>query len=390
MPAVVVQLSIIAIYLLGLSFLVSFSNAWTFPRLRKRGAMGGTPRVSVLIPARNEADIIAETVRCLLAQDYPEFEVVILDDGSSDGTAWNALAAGGGDRRLRVVSGAPRPRGGAGKPGAGSQLSQLARGELLLFTDADVRWDPAALRATVSEFYRSKADLLTVWPCQETVSWAERLVVPMISFGVIAYLPVLLVHRTRWPWLATANGQCMVFAREAYRAIGGHAAVKGEVLEDILLAQELKRAGLRLRLADGAGFLRCRMYWDWETVRDGFAKNMLATYANNVAFLGLMGVAHWLLYVWPWLWLAFGLFGSGGEGWPLVPLSMLTLGLAIRAIVAMVTRQRLSDILWMPLSVLAVTRIGLQSVWWHWRYGGPRWKGRVLVRAQSLRRPLAD
>jgi chlorobactene glucosyltransferase len=212
----------------------------------------------------------------------------------------------------------------------------------------------------------------------------------MISFGIIAYLPVPLVHRTRWPWLATANGQCMVFGRDAYRAIGGHGAVKGEVLEDILLAQAVKRAGMRLRLADGAEFLRCRMYRDWETVRDGFAKNVLATYGNSVFLLGMMGLVHWVLYVWPWAWLAFGLVGSRQQGWPEMPLTMLFLGLGIRCIEAWVTRQRVCDAVWMPLSVIVVTRIGLQSMWWYWRYGGPRWKGRVLARAKSLNRQLAE
>jgi chlorobactene glucosyltransferase len=390
MSDVIVYASALAVVVLGVSLLISVFNGLAFPRLRRRARGGGAPRVSVLVPARNEADRIAGTVRSLLAQDYPDFEVVILDDASTDSTASIALDAGGGDSRLRVVPGTPLPRGWAGKPWACQQLSQLARGEIFLFTDADVRWDPAALGATVDEFRRAKADLLTVWPRQTTMSWAERLVVPMILFGIIAYLPVWLVHRTRWPWLATANGQCMVFAREAYFAIGGHSAVRSEVLEDILLAQVVKRRGLRLRLADSAGLLHCRMYLDWPTVRDGFAKNMLATYGNSALRLGLMGALHWWLYVWPWLWLALGSAGSRGEGWPLIPIVQVLLGLTVRTIAAAVTREKLSNVLWMPLSIMVTSAIGFRSVWWKWRYGGPRWKGRMVIPSQDLSRPLTE
>jgi len=374
---VTVLLLFISLALTGI-VLIAVSNTLIYPRLGRSKIAGPQPYVSVLIPARNEAAVIGQTIRNLTTQSYPHYEIALLDDNSDDNTAQIARRAGGNSPRLRILTGQPLPSGWLGKNWACHQLAQAARGQILLFTDADVAWSPHALSALVAEMERTQADLLTIWPTQHSHSWAERLTVPLMALAVLGYLPLLPVHYTSWPAFAAANGQCMAFRRRAYRSLGGHAAVQGEVLEDVTLARQLKARGLRLRMADGAGLVACRMYPNWRAVRDGFAKNILAGYGGRVSLLLLATLFHWLIFLLPWLWLALGWLTPQLPGWPLWPLLLAGLGVGIRALTAAATGQRLSDALLLPLSVLLMTRIAAQSIWWHYRYGGPRWKGRLI------------
>ncbi|GIV81790.1 MAG: hypothetical protein KatS3mg051_1144 [Anaerolineae bacterium] len=351
-------------------------NAVTFPRLR-RAQPKQLSRVSLLVPARDEAAVIGTTVRQLLAQAYPDFEVLVLDDQSSDQTAQVARSAAAGDERLRVLAGEPLPEGWLGKNWACHQLAAQASGDVLVFTDADVRWQPEALAALMALLERHRGDVLTVWPTQETHGWAERLVVPLIALVVLGYLPELLVRYAPWASFAAANGQCLAFRREAYQTIGGHAAVRDRIVEDVALARLAKRQRRRLLMADGNGLIACRMYTGWSAVRDGFAKNIIAGYGGVVPLM-LASVFHWLVFLAPWVWLI-----ARPAPWPL---ALVTLGVGARLITAGATRQRLADALLMPLSVLLMTVIAGQAVWWHVRYGGPRWKGRTIISARRANR----
>ncbi len=381
-----------------------------------------SPLVSVLVPARNEAAVISGTVARLLAQDYPCFELIVLDDHSTDGTGDLARAAGHGDGRLRVISGADLPRGWAGKNWACHQLAQAARGDLLVFTDADTLWLPGGLSAVVAEQVRTNADLLTVWPTQVTETWPERLVVPLMALVVIGYLPVFLTHYAPWTPFAAATGQCLAFRRAAYDAIGGHTAVKGEVLEDVKFARRIKAAHLRLRMADGDGLVACRMYTDWPSVRDGYAKNILAGYGSSLFFMGMATLFHWLVFLLPPAWLTLGTaqriktnkrmktvdeqtqsvypVRTAGSplsvaptptptqpphrAWPWWPLALTALGIGVRAVTARFTGQRGRDALLMPVSAVLMTIISARSAWWQVRYGGPMWKGRVIKQTPEV------
>jgi chlorobactene glucosyltransferase len=367
----------ITLVLIGMA-LIAIVNVLLFPRLGTGPRSAGQPLVSILIPARDEAAVIGHTVRSLLTQSYQNFELIVLDDHSADGTVDEVRRAAQNSPRLRIVTGKPLPSGWLGKNWACHQLAQEARGDWLIFTDADVRWAPHALSALVAEMTQTTADLLTVWPTQHSQTWAERLTVPLMALVVLGYLPLPFVHHTPWPVFAAANGQCLAFRRRAYRAIGGHTAVQNEVLEDVILARRVKGHGLRLRMADGAGLVTCRMYQDWPAVRAGFAKNILAGYGGRVTFLLLATLFHWLIFLLPWLWLVAGWLTPGLPGWPLWPLLLIGLSVGLRALTAAATRQRLADAFLMPLSVLLMTRIAAQAVWWQWRYGGPLWKGRIV------------
>lgn len=369
---------------------ITISNLLFFPRLRpptQPRTQG--PLVSVLIPARNEAKVIGETVRRLLGQSYRKFELIVLNDSSSDGTGDIARAAAGGDSRLRVIGGQPLPDGWGGKNWACHQLSQAAAGEVLLFTDADTIWSPDGLSAVVDEMERRGAGLQTVWPTQFTATWAERLTVPNMALVVLGYLPILLTHHTPWPSLAAANGQVMAFRRDAYERIGGHAGVRSEVVEDIKLARRIKAAGERLRMADGNGQIACRMYTDWPSVRNGFAKSIVGGY-GSVAGVVLAAVFHWTVFLLPPIWLlagwlnpvrydlALGPLALTLPGWPWWPALLTVAGIAVRAATAWFSRQRVADALLMPVSALVMTVISALACWWQVRYGGPVWKGRVI------------
>jgi chlorobactene glucosyltransferase len=380
---IIAPLWVFALSALVVIALITVLNTLTFPRLgaaRKASAGEIPPRLSVLIPARNEAGVIAETVAAVLGQAYTgELELIVLDDDSSDGTAQVALAAGRGDPRLRVVSGAELPPGWAGKNWACHQLAQHAHGEVLVFTDADVRWEPGALASVVNWMSQSRADCLTVWPTQEARTWPERLVVPLMMFAILSYLPEVCVRFVPWPVFAAANGQFLAFRRPAYERIGGHAAVRASVVEDISLAWEVKRHGLRLVMALGNGLIHGRMYTNWRQVRHGFAKNILAGHGDRPAFLLLSALFHWTLFILPWVWLLVG--AMLGWGWSSLrpPLAMIALGVGARALSAAASRHQVWDALLMPVSTLLMTLIAAQSLWWRYRYGGPLWKGRLIA-----------
>lgn len=368
---------VIASFALLVIFSVSLLNALTFPRLRTASPTN-PPAISILIPARNEASVIGNTIRAHLNQHYPSFELCLLDDASTDGTAQIAQHAAQKDPHFRVITGQPLPSGWLGKNWACHQLAQTAQHGFLVFTDADVQWQPASLTAVAALLEKSGADMLTVWPTQQTHTWGERLVVPLMSLAIMAYLPEFMVRFSPFAAFAAANGQCIVMHCSAYAKIGGHQAVRANIVEDVTLAKHIKSAGLKLVMADGNHFIQCHMYDGWPEVRDGFAKNILAGHGNSILFLLFSTVFHWLIFITPLLWLIGGSIVNLGPAWPIWPLVLVGLGVGTRMISAAVTHQRLLDALLMPLSVILMTRIALRSIQWRLT-GGPQWKGRVIA-----------
>lgn len=356
-------------------------NLLTFPRLEAR-APRRQPFVSVLIPARDEAARIGATLDAHLRSPYASREILVVDDQSADGTAQQVLAAAAQSAGIRLTAGDPLPAGWVGKTWACDQLARQARGEVLIFTDADVEWSPEALPRLLALLDELPADLLTVWPTQRTESWSERLVVPLMMFSICAYLPELAVRRLPFASLAAANGQCMVFRRSAYEQLGGHAAVRAEIIEDVALARRAKRQRLRLGMALGSGQITCRMYRGWREVLQGYAKNILAGHGGRPAWLLLSTAFHLGLFVLPWVWLAWT--AAAGQ-WTVLwqPALLVGLGLTARALTAAATGEPLRRAAWLPVAVLLMTMIAGQALWWQGRYGGPEWKGRRIRPARS-------
>lgn len=268
-------------------------NALTFPRLRPRPLPPTRPSVSLLVPARDEAHNLPHLLPGLLAQGADE--VLVLDDGSTDGTAEVARGLG-----ARVLRGEPLPPGWHGKPWACQQLARAARGEVLVFTDADVLWHPGALGAVLHELERSGADLLSVYPRQRNVTPGERLLTPLVDAVLLTLLPAPLLrfpHHTA----AAANGQLMAFRRGAYERVGGHALVQAELLEDVTFAQRLKARGGQLALALGGECLSVRMYRSYPASVEGFGKNAGAVHGGSRLVLVLSAAWHLAAYTLPWV-----------------------------------------------------------------------------------------
>lgn len=359
-------------------FLILLTNFLAFPGLKNAEPGDIDLKTSILIPARDEVGSIGKTVMSLLRQSYSRFELLILDDHSQDGTEGAARVASQGDGRLRILPGRPIPRGWLAKNWACHQLATQANGDILIFTDADVQWQRPALSALLSEFMRGNADMLAVMPTQKTETWTERLCVPLMALALHAYLPAFAVHSTSAPLLAAANGQCIAFSRAAYDRLGGHTSVRRNILDDIGLARQAKRAGLQLRLVEADGLISCRMYRDWRTVREGYAKNILAGFGGVTGLLAAT-FFHWLVFLAPWVLLGLGFAGADVPGHPFWPGLLILAGFSLRGLTAWRTGQRVFDALLLPISVLLMSVVAAQSLWWHFRYGGPLWKGRRAI-----------
>jgi chlorobactene glucosyltransferase len=230
--------------------------------------------VSVVIPARNEADTIETVVRSVLGSAYRPFELLVVDDRSTDATVPILQRLATEDSRVRVVYGAPLPDGWYGKPWACDQGYREARGDLLLFTDADTRHHSQLLGRAAGALRRERAGLLTVAPHQRCVTFWERLVMPQIWLLLgLRYHPQR-VNRARRARDVIANGQFILVSREAYEAAGTHAGVRHEVAEDLALAQQFLRTGQAIHFAFAQELMETRMYRSLPELIEGWSKNI--------------------------------------------------------------------------------------------------------------------
>jgi len=265
---------------------VRLRDPWPLPEAAKadRDSAEPLPHITVIVPARNEARSIGECISSLLSSTYPSFDVVLVDDCSDDGTADLARTAAdgvpGGLDRLSVVDGQPLPAGWFGKPWACLQGYRAARGQVLLFTDADTWHGPDLLARCMAAVGRDRLDALTLLAWQRMESFWERAVQPQVFFMIgwrygnvrRLYNPVIEAPR-RWRD-AIANGQFILMRRDAYEAVGTHACVAGEVVEDLRLAQEVVKAGQRFALLDPGPALQTRMYRSFADLAQGWTKNL--------------------------------------------------------------------------------------------------------------------
>ncbi len=255
--------------------------------------------VSVLLPVRDEAHRVGPCLRSVLDQRLlPDLEVLVLDDGSTDGTAEVVRRVGAGDPRLRLHTGRALPPGWLGKPYACQQLADAATGTVLVFLDADVVLAPAGVAATVGLLRAAGLDLVSPYPRQLAGTATERLVQPLLQWSWLTFLPLRAAERSARPSLAAANGQLLAVDAAAYRATGGHGAVRAAVLDDLELLKAFKRRGLRGAVADGTAVASCRMYAGWPELRDGYTKSLWAGFGTPAGAVGACA-ALLVLYVVP-------------------------------------------------------------------------------------------
>lgn len=351
-------------------------NAFALRRLDGYPAPPRWPSVAVLIPARNEEATIHRCVESLLAQDYPDYAIWVLDDQSTDDTASILEALSTQNPQISVLSGQPLPAGWLGKPWACQQLSQASAGELLLFVDSDTWHHPRMLIDVVSALEAERADLLSVIPDEIMRTPAEKLSVPIISWSLFTHFPLALAQRVNWAPLSTAIGQMMLFRRSAYERLGGHAAVRAEIAEDLAFARQVTRTDGRSRILDGVSRVHCRMYRSWSEVWSGFGKNLFSGFGNT-----------WWLYIFVWIWLGIAFLSPFGMlfWWlagnsavsPAIALSSILLALSIWTIYVLRLRAPFVLIPLYPAVLASALLLAAHSLIQRVR-GQATWKGRKV------------
>ena len=345
-------------------------------RLRRPDLESGPPEeaVAVLLPLRDEAHRVEPCLQALLlALDRcgPRAELVVLDDGSSDGTADVVRRVAGPDPRVRVVAGRPLPDGWLGKPHACAQLAEAAGSEctVLAFVDADVLLSPDALAAALNLLRHSGLDLICPYPRQVALSPTERLVQPLLQWSWLTTLPLAVAERSRRPSLSAGNGQFLVVDRAAYDSAGGHGSVRAEVLDDVALVRAVKAAGGTGGMVDGTQLATCRMYDGWPELRAGYTKSLWSAFGSPAGAVAVNG-GLLLAYVLPPLAAIVARSRVGLAGY--------AAGVLGRALVARRTEARVwPDSLAHPASVATLAWLTLES-WRRRRAGTLVWKGRTL------------
>lgn len=230
-----------------------------------------TPKVSVLIPARNEERSIEACVQAVLASRNVDLEVIVLDDHSEDRTA--DVVRSLGDSRVRLESAPPLPAGWNGKQHACHRLAKLAIHNRFCFLDADVRLEPDALARMIRFQQESGTGLVSGFPRQETVTLLEKLLLPLINWVLLSYLPMIGMRHTRHAMFAAGCGQFFLATREAYERSGGHAAIRDSMHDGVTLPRAFRRAGIHTDLCDATDLATCRMYRSARATWNGLAKN---------------------------------------------------------------------------------------------------------------------
>ena len=333
------------------------------------------PLISVLIPARNEEEDIVPCLESLRQQDYPNYEILVLDDNSTDRTAERVAEVVVADPRIRLLRGQPLPQGWAGKPYACHQLAAEAKGSWLLFTDADTIHAPTMLSSAMAYVHEHRLSLLSGLPLQKTVSFSQRVAVPAMYFLILCGMPLWWVQGARRPKPGLVIGQFIFVAAADYHEVGGHEAVRSKILEDIWLGFTMARHGKRLGVVDLSGVVSGEFGDLWE----GFGKfaysiASLGTWLFVLIALGVMG-----LFVTPFILMASHLspwlpkFGD----WFAIIVAQVVLILVMRVLVDRRFSYRRLYSISHPAGVLFL----LASAVWSWKRrftgGGVSWKDRT-------------
>ena len=342
-------------------------NLTLIPRLHAGMRPASEPLVSVIIPARDEAHIIERTVRAFLAQTYANLEVIVVNDRSADGTG--DIVRSIHNDRLTVIDGVEPPAGWLGKPWALHQGSGAARGELLLFVDADLIYAPEAVAAAVAYAETRRPALLTLLPHFEMRGFGENAAMPMMALTAFTFLPTWFSNRTRFARLGIGGGTGNLVSAARYAACGGHEALKDAVVDDVALAQLLRRSDATTEAVRADDLVSLRMYHGLPEVVEGFTKNAFAVLGRNyiAGFLVVAGcvVFHILPYV-------LALTGDRNSIITIVIISLT------RVILFRALRYRLDAALFLhPVMASIWTWIFLRSIWLTGIRRKVIWRGRT-------------
>lgn len=338
-----------------------------------RATAATTPRLSVLIPARNEEQGIAACVRSALAATPAVHEVIVCDDDSTDRTPEILAALAATDPRLRVIRGGALPPGWAGKPHACHQLGQAAAGDVLWFLDADVALSADAPARLADLLDRFDAGLLSLFPRQRMDTAAERWLLPMLPVTFTAWFPIDAMWRHPDDRLSTISGQSMAFTREAYDDLGGYASIRDALVDDVAIARRAKALGHRTVFATGNRTATCRMYDSGAAMWAGFSKNLYPGIGATPAALVGVCATYLGVFVAPYAILAAQIVDqavTAGVG------AAVLLHLAARAALARRLGHTVGAVLLHPVAAGFAVAVAINS--WRWTTTGRiAWKGRT-------------
>ena len=368
-------LTVTALLLAAIPALLTLFNIKVFLPAPEQGGRMNKPAVSVLVPARNEAAAIEPCVRAILASRDVELEVVVLDDASTDGTDAIVRQLAEQDARVRLIRGRPLPSGWCGKQHACAQLAEAATHETWVFLDTDVLLSTDAVRRCVAFLDASQASLVSGFPRQMTGSFLEWLLLPLIHFVLLGFLPIARSRMDNSPGLAAGCGQLFITRRGDYLRAGGHTAIRASLHDGIKLPRAFRRAGLRTDIFDATDIASCRMYTRSLDVWKGLSKNAtegIGSPATIVPFTILLAGGQML----PWVLVAWGL-ATGWQGWPAWTVAAAVIAVALsslpRILAAGRFRQSVTSVLAHPLGILVFLAIqwvalgrrllGLQTSW---------------------------
>ncbi|QRN82862.1 glycosyltransferase [Chloroflexota bacterium] len=361
--------------------LILLSNIWITHRIRRYSPTEKFPVVSILIPVRNEESCIAGCVQSYLGQDYPSFEVIVLDDQSNDASRAILETIALSEPNLRIILGVQPTHGQVGKNWACSQLSHQAQGELLFFTDADTVARPDTLKTVVTALLGAQADLITGFPKQEIHTLGEKALVPFFSWAFLSFVPLLLAYQLKVPFLSVAVGQMMLFRREAYLDIGGHDGIISSVVDDISLARRINEKGLRWRVTYVADLIACRMYHSSREAVNGFTKNLFA--ASGYRLLPYLFTYLWLFIMFwePLFVMALLVFCGTLKAQPYVLMICIALSYLLWLIPYLEMKIPFYLSFFYPYTVLANICVAFRSLI-HTLEGRITWKGRAVDKAR--------
>ncbi len=354
------------------TMIVAIYNFFTAPvpekNLHEDALDGADPLISILIPARNEEKNIANCVQSCLAQNYKKIEVLVLDDNSEDRTPLIVKTLAKGDSRIRLLQGEPLAAGWLGKNWACHQLSQTAKGDYFLFVDADVVMKPSAVGIALSAMKKYRLSMFSIFPTQILSGSGAALVIPIMNWLLLNFLPLKQVYLGKSPSLVAANGQFIAYEKEAYHRNGGHVRVKDKVVEDMELARGVKRSGEKLMTALGGDIVECRMYPDLASSVKGFTKNFFPGFGIPAILFFLMVNLFIFIYLFPYI------LAVTNPLW-LVPVFFISVS---KVVISLLSRSYLSvEIFAHPVQMIIMYITGMRSIYFS-ETGKLEWKGRTL------------
>jgi glycosyltransferase involved in cell wall biosynthesis len=352
-PLTLIIIFIIFVLLLIINITAIINAIWG-PKLKNPPANSSSPKVSILVPARNESHNIAESIESLANQDYPNYEVLILDDNSEDKTYETAQSTAEKYQNVSVIKGEELPQGWLGKNYACYQLSQKATGEIFIFTDADNRHSKNAVRNTVAFLEHYKLDMLSAFPQQITNTFFEKLLVVIMDVIVYSGLIFWTTKLFKSSAFSAANGQWIAIRENVYANIGGHKAVKSEIVEDVAIARLTKKMGFTMLLTAGTSIVFGKMYSSFSEIWNGYSKNTYGLTGNNtIVFLLIIFISFLVNFV-PYALLMTELF--------LIGLLLIAMIITWRLVLSLALKHNiLISIILHPIAILIFIAIAINS-----------------------------